>query len=351
MARRRAGGDQRADRRGRRRGHAGVSAEPEPRRRSPPNAAAVAGVEQTNAGAARAAAEIDAAIGQEIDQNQLIGDSSAQEADAAQVHANAQDGLAAATIGQTRTTNLNDVTVPAGSRATNPSVRQQNLVSASATATDTSEIDAWIVQGQGGSADIELATATQQGSVRQSAATYSPASQSDLLNRAAWAGIEPAADTPPDTPGPIDVTDVPDVPAAQQHVPAPIAPPALVKGTRIAAGPPHVRHEATATGAKKTHRRSRSHTSVVVTVAGAGPVSTGSSTAPPTAPFAPPAVPRSETTTQIVASSIATEPASAAILAAVARSDATGHGGGNVPNDRARAGAGRGPDRPRLLSG
>ncbi len=156
-----------------------------------PNAAAVAGVEQTNAGAARAAAALDATIGQEIDQNQLVGGSTAQEADAAQVHANAQDGLAAATVGQTRTTNLNDVTVPAGSRATNPSVRQQNLASASASATDTSEIDAWIVQGQGGSGLVELTIASQQGSVRQSAATYSPASQSDLLNRAAWAGIEP----------------------------------------------------------------------------------------------------------------------------------------------------------------
>jgi hypothetical protein len=314
-----------------------------------PNQAAIASIEQTNWGGVQADVRLDATIGQEIDQGQVAADSTSQEADASQVHANAQDATAGAIVGQTRTTNLDNVTVPAGSRATNPSVRQRNLVFTSATATDTSDVQAWIAQGQGGGADAQLSSADQQASVRQSALSYSPASQTGLLNYAEWAGIEPPADvpppaSPPDTTGtgtgdtPLPVATTPTTPVTQ---PAASAPYRLT--TRIAAAPSH--HRSGSNG--RTPRRPHRHTSTgaiatPLAVGHARPARHSAPFLPPVAPVAPtaPAATSAATTTQVVQAATVTTPApptEAAAAAAVGRSGDTEHGGGNVPVNSERA--------------
>jgi hypothetical protein len=159
----------------------------------PADEARLAPVEQANEAEATAVATSVASITQQIGQAQQAGLALIQSAAATQLHASVQTALAAAVVTQTRTTNLHDARVPAGSRATNPSLRQRNLVFTDTTATNRSVVDAWILQTQAGSADIELSSAAQEGVVEQSAEAYSPASQLDLLNRAGWLGIEPPA--------------------------------------------------------------------------------------------------------------------------------------------------------------
>jgi hypothetical protein len=342
-----------------------------------PNQAAVGGVEQTNAGMATAGTELDTFVWQEIDQGQLVGDSTEQEADAAQAQANAQSGLVAATVAQTRTTNLNDLVVPAGSRATNPTVRQQNLAATGVTATDTSELDALITQGQGGSGLAELASAAQQATVRQSALAYSPASQSDLLNRAAWAGIEPPADdspapppdAPPDDPGPGSGGGGNGAPNAPAPVPfAPTAPFAF--GTRASTTGTTTRHGAKSPAAAGPRSARAPHRRTFVATGHGSPAALApASPAPALAPFTPPLVPREApgataapatpaTSTRMVthvtatsAASGASAPSAVASITTVAQSESTEHGGGNVPRDREHAGAGTGPTYPGCCPG
>ena len=159
-----------------------------------PTHAVVAAVEQSNSASASASSTIDAKIAQWIGQFEDGGVAIVQKADATQLHVNAQDGTAVSVVGQTRTTNLNDVDVPNGSQATNPRVRQRNEVFTTATVVDTSAIDDWIHQVLAGAAEVELAETRQERTVEQSKLESSPASQSDRLNRATWRGVEPAAD-------------------------------------------------------------------------------------------------------------------------------------------------------------
>jgi hypothetical protein len=180
--------------------------------------ARIAAVEQANEAETVAIALSEAVILQWIGQAQYAGVASVQLAVATQLHASLQTALAAAVVTQTRTANLNDVRVPKGSRATNPSVRQRNIVFTDSTSANWALIDAWILQTQEGAADIESSDAEQQGVVDQSADAYSPASQLDLLNRAGWLGIEP----PDDAPGPTDGDEPP------ADGPAPVSPSTLV---------------------------------------------------------------------------------------------------------------------------
>jgi hypothetical protein len=98
---------------------------------------------------------------------------------------------------------VNDLLVPAGSRATNPSIRQRNFATTTTWAGDYNVLDSSIFQVQDGDVDIELATAIQQASSTQEAVVYSPAEQINLLNKAHWLGVEPPPDAvPAPTPAP-----------------------------------------------------------------------------------------------------------------------------------------------------
>jgi hypothetical protein len=137
----------------------------------------VGAVDQENAVTATASAELAAHLEAWIGQYQTAGSSSLQEADATQVLASEQTALVAAVAAQSDVANVNDLLVPAGSRATNPSLRQRNVVTTTSTGGDYSVIDASIFQVQDGDVDIELASAVQQASATQSATVYSPRSR------------------------------------------------------------------------------------------------------------------------------------------------------------------------------
>ena len=94
-----------------------------------PKRAAVGAVQQSNTATATASTLIDADIAQWLGQFQTAGTADSQSADATQLHVNSQDSFSASQVAQVRSTNLNNVDVPALSRATNPSVSQSNDVS------------------------------------------------------------------------------------------------------------------------------------------------------------------------------------------------------------------------------
>ena len=166
-----------------------------------PKHAAVAAVQQSNGAHGSASVSVDTEVAQWIGQFQNAGASDSQEAVAEQLHINQQDGVSFSQVAQSGTTNLNNLDVPAGSRATNPSVGQRNEATVTTTAADSSSIDGWIHQAQGGVADIEQAAARQEGIVNQSNSASAPATQSELLNAAAWNGVEPPADPTDEAPG------------------------------------------------------------------------------------------------------------------------------------------------------
>jgi hypothetical protein len=186
-------------------------------------------VEQLNSATATVTAAASADLGQWIGQLQIAGGSIAQGMDATQSLENVQSAAAAGVVSQTRTTNLAEIVVPAASAATNPSLRQRNLVSAVATASDVSNAVQQIAQLQEGAADAELASASQEGTASQQVLAFSPAEQTDLLNRSGWLGVEPAPVALGSAPGP------------GPGEPAPAAVASLVSGssllTSVAAGP------------------------------------------------------------------------------------------------------------------
>jgi hypothetical protein len=162
-----------------------------------PNQALIGAVDQENATVVSASAELAAHVGAWIGQYQTAGGSSLQEADAIQILASEQSALVVAVAAQSDVANVNDVLVPAGSRATNPSIRQRNLATTTTWAGNYNVLDASIYQVQDGDVDIELATAVQQASSTQDATAYAPALQSHLLNKAGWLGVEPPPDAAP----------------------------------------------------------------------------------------------------------------------------------------------------------
>jgi hypothetical protein len=164
------------------------------------NFAHIGQVEQTNTVSASADAEILAYLGQWVGQFQEAGSSSQQGADATQLIANTQSADAQALASQSDVWNVNDVLVPAGSHATNPSLRQQNVATATALASDWNVVLQSILQAQGGASEVETATATQQAASTQTAVAVAEAQQDNLRNRAGWLGVEPSPATP-STPG------------------------------------------------------------------------------------------------------------------------------------------------------
>jgi hypothetical protein len=165
-----------------------------------PNQARIDVVEQRNSASASASAQLAAHVEAWIGQYQAAGIASLQEADATQVLANQQAAVVGSVVSQHNVRNVDVVVVPAGSRAVNPSLRQQNTVFTTDTAGDYSVLYSWIVQAEDGDVDAELASASQDASATQTATVSSHASQLRLLNIAHWRGVEP--------PPPPDITPV-----------------------------------------------------------------------------------------------------------------------------------------------
>ncbi|HET8527959.1 MAG TPA: hypothetical protein VFL60_03540 [Gaiellaceae bacterium] len=180
-----------------------------------PNQATVGTVDQANTGSALAAVASWATLTQSLTQLEDVGTASVQSETATQEISSSQVSGALAEVSQLRTWNLDLLLVPAGSRATNPALRQWNDVETTSLAGNLGIASQTVVQASGGPADAQSSDAQQQLVLEQSAIAYSPAAQSDLLNRAQWLGIEP--------PPPQPVT--PEQPAPPMPAPPP-APPA-----------------------------------------------------------------------------------------------------------------------------
>jgi hypothetical protein len=161
-----------------------------------PNQAAVGSVEQGNSAAASATATAVASLVQQLAQFEDADGPGVELIDLTQITDSIQNALIAAVVAQTRTENLDDLVVPAGSRATNPTLRQRNVVSTSVSSENTGDLSSVAFQYQGGAADIELTSGLQRIQLVQSATAYAPAEQVDLRNRAGWLGIEPPLPTP-----------------------------------------------------------------------------------------------------------------------------------------------------------
>jgi hypothetical protein len=177
----------------------------------------VSSVEQRNSASTSATAVVSATLEQSIAQYQIAGSSLEQGADAAQTLDNAQSAHTAAVVGQTSTWNLAEIVVPVSSQATNPTLRQQNLVNATASTSDSSDVVQRILQSQDGIADIELASAAQDGAVGQQALAFAPAQQISLLNRSGWLGVEPTVSPP--APPAVAPPELPSPPASTAAAP------------------------------------------------------------------------------------------------------------------------------------
>jgi hypothetical protein len=171
-----------------------------------PRSAAVAAVQQSNSAHGSATTAVATDIAQWIGQFQNAGQADSQDASATQLHINTQDGFSASQVAQSGTTNLNDLDVPLGSQATNPSVGQRNESTVTTTDSDTSTIDGWVHQAQGGVPArpgqlTEEADARQEGIVGQRNSASASANQSEILNAAGWNGVEPPPPPTDDGPG------------------------------------------------------------------------------------------------------------------------------------------------------
>jgi hypothetical protein len=156
-----------------------------------PNHAAVAAVEQANTAVTTAAANAVATLYQGLAQFEDASAGGVELTDLSQLIDSYQYSLVASTVTQTRTRNVDYLLVPAGSRATNPTVRQRNDVIASATGWNMGDLSSTSFQYQGGAADLEVTSGAQEIHLSQSGTAYAPASQSNLLNYATWRGVEP----------------------------------------------------------------------------------------------------------------------------------------------------------------
>ena len=126
-------------------------------------------MQQTNSAHGSASVSVDTDIAQWIGQFQNAGASDRPGRGREQLHINPQDGVSVSQVAQTRTTNLNNAGRPAGQPGDEPERRPAATRRRSRRPpSDTSSIDGWIHQAQGGVADIEQAEARQEGIVDQS---------------------------------------------------------------------------------------------------------------------------------------------------------------------------------------
>lgn len=162
------------------------------------NSARLDDVAQWNGGTSGATAINWESSVQWIQQFVHAGQATTQEADAVNSLITIQSAVALATTWQAQLANLNDVLVPAGSRATNPSLSQSNVATATALAANVDGTQQWISQFQSGESDYEGSLAVNEATTTQSGLEGITAQQLDLVNTAGWRGVEP----PPPPVGP-----------------------------------------------------------------------------------------------------------------------------------------------------
>ncbi len=156
------------------------------------NQAAIGAIEQLNSATTTAAAISAAWLTQQLAQFEDATGSGVESIDLTQLLSNQQTNGVYTSVAQSLTRNLDNLLVPAGSRATNPTLRQRNVVANIATSENWADLKSVAFQYQGGAADIEVTSALQQIQLTQSGASSSPtASQNRLLNQAGWLGVEP----------------------------------------------------------------------------------------------------------------------------------------------------------------
>ena len=156
-----------------------------------PNQAAVSSVEQTNSATTSAAATAVATLVQQVAQFEDATSAGVELIDITQQISINQFAMVASVVQQLRTRNVDNLVVPAGSRATNPTVRQRNIVDTTTKIEDTGDLTQVAFQYQGGAVAIELTSAIQQIDFSQSGLGYAPAGQADTTNYAGWLGVEP----------------------------------------------------------------------------------------------------------------------------------------------------------------
>ena len=178
------------------------------------NEAHVAAVSQGISGTSTATSVNWESTLQWIQQFENAGTATAQDQEAVNLAAVTQSAISLALTWQAQVTNTNDLLVPAGSRATNPSVSQSAIDSSSATSVNSDQTQQWISQFQNGQSDREGSLAGNDAATAQSNVEGMTASQIDLANRARWLGVEPPAPSP-EGPAPLEVV------AAQTVAPTP----------------------------------------------------------------------------------------------------------------------------------
>lgn len=159
-----------------------------------PSSGRVGSVLQRNSASADATSVDWAGALQWSQQFQVAGEATAQSEQAFNLLWSSQDAQATAVAWQSNAANVNDTLVPAGSRATSPSVAQQNLASASSTAINYSTTEQWISQTQNGESSEESSYAYNYAYTDQSDDESVTAAQIDVVNRSGWLGIEPGGD-------------------------------------------------------------------------------------------------------------------------------------------------------------
>jgi hypothetical protein len=167
-----------------------------------PNQATVDWIEQGNSAQVNATVSAAANLVQQLAQFEDAFGPGVELIDLTQVIGSIQTALVQSVVAQTRTQNADDIVVPKASRATNPTLRQENVVTTTASSENTGNQSSVAFQYQGGVADIELTSGLQTAELGQTASVYAPAQQADLKNSAGWLGIEPPLPVPPPVPVP-----------------------------------------------------------------------------------------------------------------------------------------------------
>jgi hypothetical protein len=159
-----------------------------------PSSGRVGSVLQRNSASADATSVDWAGALQWSQQFQVAGEAATQSEQAFNLLWISQDARTTAVAWQSSAANVDDVLVPAGSRATSPSLAQQNLDSASSSAVNYSQTEQWISQTQNGESDDESSYAYNLAYTDQSDDESVTAAQIDVSNRSGWLGIEPDGD-------------------------------------------------------------------------------------------------------------------------------------------------------------
>ena len=171
------------------------------------NTAHVDQIGQWNGGLSSATSANWESTTQWIQQFENAGTATAQDEEAVNITSLSQSAISLSLTWQAQVTNLNDLLVPAGSRATNPSVSQSNVDSATTSSLNDDQTQQWISQFQNGEADLEGSLASNQSLTTQSGLEGMTSSQLTTVNRAAWLGVEPTA---PPAEGPFNGAPAPD---------------------------------------------------------------------------------------------------------------------------------------------